>query len=258
MAGDFVVRTFSELLALPVPEHKFWIDPHLLPVGGSMFIYGKAQSWKSFLAIEAMYKMAQGKPWLIYPTTECKVMVVQSEQVEPMYQDRMMSFAQNRLAPDGLTAEQLDKNMVFVTQQDLKLDEPRGLGLMETAIKNNKPQVVIIDCLYRSVRSTKEETSVKPFLDGLSLMQGRYGVAFIIIHHPRKEPTGDDSTYEGGSFDDMTGWAGLGYWADTILRVDTDKDLNMKLTWEKVKNARSITPNVRLKIDQANLKFLIR
>ena len=247
------VRKLTELLSLEQPSVLYYLENELLSYGGSLFIYGRAGSFKSFLAIELMHALATGNRWLLYRTlgTPLTTLMVQAEQVEAMYQDRMMAYTQRRISKPSL----VDPYMLFTTSQNIKLDDFRGIAQLEQAIKTHHPKVVFIDCLYRVVKSTVDTTSVGRFLDDMARMSGQYGTAFVVIHHPRKESENDYG------FDELTGWSGIANWADTILRI-TRHDLGphgptINLRWEKTKNARKEVGDANFRVDQENLKFLV-
>ena len=243
------VRRLTELLSLEQPLNLYYLENELLSYGGSMFIYGRAGTFKSFLAIELMHSLATGNRWLIYRTlgTPLTTLMVQAEQVEPMYQDRMLAYTQRRIP----LPSSVDLYMLFATSQNIKLDDFRGIAQLESVIKTYKPKVVLIDCLYRVVKSTVDTTSVGRFLDDMARMSGLYGVAFVVIHHPRKESDDDRG------FDELTGWAGIANWADTILRVTRHDGPVINLRWEKTKNARKEVGEANFRVDQENLKFLL-
>jgi len=174
------VRTWLELLALEQPKLLYYLDNQLLSYGGTMFIYGRAGVYKSFLAIELMYALATGKRWLAWNTigTPLRTLMIQTEQVEAMYQDRALDYTRKRMT--GQNEKQLiDANMLSVTAQDLRLD-PMGIAQLRVLIQQHQPEVVIIDCLYRVVSSTSDPAIMKPFFDNLTLLSAEYGTAFMI------------------------------------------------------------------------------
>lgn len=249
--SNLKVRNLTELLSLEQPKILYYLENQLLSYGGSMFIYGRAGSFKSFLAIELMYALATGKRWLIYNTigTPIKSLMMQAEQVEPMWQDRMDAYAKRRIAKPALVAPY----MLYATSQNLKLDDFRGIAQLEEAIRIHEPKVVIIDCLYRVVKSTVDTLSIGKYLDDLARLSSVHGVAFVNVHHPRKASDDDRG------FDELTGWAGIANWADSILRVTREERSNMlHLRWEKTKNARKEVSDVNLQVDQENLRFMLR
>lgn len=244
------VRKLTELLSLEQPSTLYYLEHQLLSYGGSMFIYGRAGTFKSFLAIELMHSLATGKRWLIYNTigTPVKSFMLQAEQVEEMYQDRMIAYTRRRIA----TPVTLDNYMLFATSQNIKLDEYQGMAQLEEAIKIHRPKVAVIDCLYRVVKSTVDVLSIGRFLDDLARLSGEYGTAFVVVHHPRK------ASDEDRGFDELTGWAGIANWADSILRVSRERQSShLSLTWEKTKNSRTEVSSVNIRVDQENLRFLL-
>lgn len=244
------VRSLVQLLSLEQPKVLYYLEPQLLSYGGSLFIYGRAGTFKSFLAIELMHSLATGKPWLIYNTVRpTKSLMLQAEQVETMYQDRMLSYTRSRIP---LPAD-VDKYMLFTTSQNLKLDDFQGIAQLEEVIKQHDPHVILIDCLYRVVKSTTDVSSIGRFLDDLTRLSSTYGVAFVIIHHPRKESD------EDRGFDELTGWSGIANWADSILRVTReDNPIRLSMKWEKTKNARKEVSDVNVEVDQGRLRFMLR
>lgn len=244
------VRTLTQLLTLEQPKVLYYLQPQILSYGGSLFIYGRAGTFKSFLAIELMHSLATGTRWLIYDTVgPTKSLMLQAEQVEAMYQDRMLSYTHSRIAKPGEVSE----HMLFTTSQNLKLDDFRGIAQLEEAIKRHAPPVVIIDCLYRVIKSSTDVASIGRFLDDLTRLSATYGTAFVVIHHPRKESD------EDRGFDELTGWSGIANWADSILRITrTDSPIQLSLRWEKVKNARGTISDVNLEVNQEFLRFMIR
>ena len=244
------VRHLTQLLSLEQPKVLYYLEPQLLSYGGSMFIYGRAGTFKSFLAIELMHSLATGSRWLIYDTVgPTKSLMLQAEQVEAMYQARMLSYTHARIPRPSVVSDY----MLFATSQNLKLDDWRGIAQLEEAIKQYGPSVVLIDCLYRVIKSSTDVTSVGRFLDELARLSTLYGVAFVIVHHPRK------LSDEDRGFDELTGWSGIANWADSILRVTKEENTtNLSLEWEKTKNAQREVSNVNVRFNQESLKFLHR
>ena len=249
--SSLAIRNLTQLLSLEQPKQLYYLEPQLLSYGGSMFIYGKAGTYKSFLAIELMHSLAAANNWLIYNTgpEPIKCLMFQAEQVEPMYQDRMLSYVKNRIPKPA----DLSSNMLFTTAQDLKLDDFRGIAMLQEAIEQHRPQVVFIDCMYRVIKSSTDVTSVGRFLDEMTRLSVTYGTSNVIIHHPRKESD------EDRGLDEMTGSAIINYWADSILRVTrAEGTTDLSLKWEKTKNARREVSDVNIRVNQDTLRFTIR
>lgn len=254
VADNLTSHNLTELLSLPQPDILYYLEPQLLSYGGTLFIYGRAQSWKSFLAIELMHALATSTRWLNFYNTsnkKLKVLMFQAEEVEPMYQDRIIDYTKKRIA----RPEEVADRMLFCTSQDLRLDDWQGMAKLEEQVKLHRPDVVIIDCLYRVISNSSNADEMKPFFDNLSQISKTYGTSWIVLHHPRKESDNDRG------FDELTGWSGIANWADSILRVtrtDVTGQILLQLSWEKTKRARKEVSPVNLRVDQANLRFQIR
>ena len=249
------IRSMSELLALQPPAEQFLLDPQLLAVGGSMFIYGSAETFKSWLGLHVATAIAGGNKWLeMYQAHQRKVLVIQSEQSELMYRTRVVKHA---AAFPQSWADNVGPNLDFMNEVDMKLDTFAHLASLGKIIQDNNYSVILLDNLYRSLSAaTTDEVAVQRWLDGLSALQQKYKVAFVIIHHARKEQSSDEPSR---GFEDMTGTARFGYWADTIVRskIDSKRDDRIVLSFEKQKNAEVRLDDVRLTFRRDKADFYL-
>lgn len=224
-------KDLVELLALADGQIDFLIGPHLLARGGSMILYGKAGVGKSWLVTNVAFELARGAPWLGFPAKKCRVMIVQGEQAEKLFAERMMDYVkEHKLAPGELRT-----NIRFINNTQLRLDSQHGWAELEREIKEWRPDVVIFDCLYQFIASETDQVCINRFTDGCTYLQDRYGVASIIVHHPRKADRagGDDHGEE-----EMGGMSSLNRWVDTLIRVN-DVGLEMlMLDFQKQKLAK--------------------
>jgi len=246
------VRTWPGLLALPKPDIYYIVEPQLLAYGGTMILYGQAETFKSFLAIELVYAVAMQQAWLgMFYTRQVPTLIVQAEEPEPMYQLRIEKFTRGHGG--------VPKDCYFATDPTLKLDGFLGASLLDTAIKEHGIKLVIIDCMYKVVTgSTSDETNQKRLLEQIDELRTKYNCAFVIVHHPRKEQMDGRAAYDKG-YEEMLGSAVLNFWADTIVKVSHSSRLSDVLTLEfqKARRAEQKLPDVMVHIDRDRLQLAV-
>lgn len=248
-------KTLNQLLSTTYSDIQFLVQPELLPAAGTMAIYGKAGTLKSWLVIDMMFALATGKVWLAYPCAEVPVLMVQGEQTEAQYQPRIVKYCEelNGAVP---------KNLLFDNDITLKLDGFIGLKLLESSLQEWKaqklphmPKVIVLDCLYQLLSgSVSSETDLKQFTGTVDKIRDDYGCAFVIVHHPRKAGEGDLGLEE------MLSSSILGNWLDTIIKVeshppDADQPSTVDLRFQKIKHASQEISGIRVKFNKHSVRF---
>ena len=244
-------QTLREIIAEPMSTPRFVIGSWLLPEGGNMILYGKQGSWKSWMAIAAAVAVSTGRPWLErYETEMGRVMVIQTEQPRPMYRHRLISYTRHlgTILPD---------NLVICTSLDLRIDTPHGAASVKQAVEAFKPTLVILDDVYHLMSNpTKEEVSIRRYIDVVDGIRAVSSAAWLHVHHPRKA-----EFEEGLSSDELYGSALFGWWADTIVRAVAGgrrDDKHVVLEFQKVRNAEEEVGDVKVWIDSERLEFAVR
>jgi len=160
---------------LPLPTTPFYIE-NWLPKPGKMVLYAPAKAGKSFMCVQLARCIASGEPFVGLKTDKSRVLYLQFELGMAVLQQRMASTGRSY---DG----------VYVgTSFDLLLDSANGQGKLRTAIDAVKPQVVILDPLYKLMRGDENESQdllvVLNFLDN---MIEEFDCSFVLVHHMGKD-----------------------------------------------------------------------
>jgi len=244
------VRSWDELVALQAPDIHYYLQPQLLSHAGSMIVYGAPETYKSWAGLELAYSIGEAVPWLgMFKTSKARVLLVQTEQSELMYRDRVVGFSRSL---NGSTP----KNVFIYTDIGIQLDSGFGVGLLEIAIKQSQPHVVILDNLYNTITSESDQVVIKRFLDGIKILQQKYETAFVITAHTRKEQGGHD--FEDKGFEEMSGHSSLGRWADTILRVyaESKREDLIRLSFQKTRLGLDHLDDVRIRWDRQKTRLV--
>ncbi len=217
-----------------------------------MAIYGRAGTLKSWLSIDMAFRVCKGEEWIGHPTEKSSVLIIQTEQPEPLYTERLEKYTaigyQNGTQPT---------NLFFDNDLTLKLDTFNGQQVLFQHIKDRQPGLVILDCLYQMVSNVANQADLNRFRDNIDSARQEYGTAFVLLHHPRKQ--GREQEDDLG-FEEMSGMGNLGAWLDTIIRVtgdppNIDQPTNIVLAYQKVKNARSEMRPIGLRFDKETVRF---
>ena len=217
-----------------------------------MAIYGRAGTLKSWLAINMAFDICQGKRWLGHPTIKSSVLIIQTEQTEPIYAERIIKYAHS------LNGRELPTNLSFDNDLTLKLDGFTGLQTLFQDIEERKPGVVILDCLYQMVSgSVSNQVDLNRFKDNIDKTRQKFGTSFVIIHHPRKAGRDED---EDLGFEEMLTSSIFANWLDTIIKVsavphNADNPTNILLTFQKVKDARQPMLPIQVRFSRDTARF---
>ena len=224
------VQSIQEILAMPEQKIEYLVQPQILSTGGTLIVYGAQESWKSWLGIELAFSIAEGHKWLgVFEVKRARVLLLQTEQSEPIYRKRLIKFSQNYNSnhPQGA--------LFCVTDLTFQLDNPLGIAYLEIAIKQYTPDVVIIDNLYHVVAGgLGDEKNGLKVVYGIDSLRQKYNTAFVLLAHPRKTVE-SDSAYE--DIENLFGWSGYKNWADTVVKLSkTEVEDKVFMSFQKGKN----------------------
>jgi len=175
--------SLGKILTMPAPKDFYHCFP-LLPVRGKMFLSASAKSFKSMLALNIAYALAQGGQVLgRHPTPHPRRVLVMEQEIGPeRLKERLLKMNPPLGGPLAL------ENLWFTSKDTtLRLDTPHGIQGIEAAIKESKPHVVIFDPL-RKFHYCNEDNSTEMggVMRSLSTLQEKHEFAAIIVHHHAK------------------------------------------------------------------------
>lgn len=241
-------KSLEEFLAVQHGDTSYLIEPQLLSQGGTMAVYGSAGRLKSWLLIEMAFALTTGTMWIGFQTRKSSVLLVQAEVVEAQYQKRLVKFSQNFNGAQP-------KELYIDNDLELKLDGFVGMNALVQDVKECRPDVIVMDCLYQLVEGTvTSEQGLKPFLKNLDSIKQHHGCAFCLVHHSRK------AGEEDHGFDEMLNSSILRNWLDTIIKVtsvppDAETVRVVDISFQKVKNAETELRPVRLRFNADKVRF---
>jgi hypothetical protein len=194
-----------------------WAIEGLLPVAGSMVIFGRPGLGKSTFSLRLAINLALGKDkFLLWDIiTQQKVLFVSLE----MQHYEVKEFFKDMDLPQG-EQERLQENLfIWPIGSPYPFDTPDQQIELIKHIKTHKIECIIIDSLsiamYGSVKDDDAIKRLNSFLNEDVRRDNK--CSYIFIHHPRKNPNGDPRKDDGQ--DDAYGSTYINANAQTVVNL---------------------------------------
>lgn len=205
--------SFAEYLALPQHD-KPWLVKPFIPQGGIACIHGAPKSRKSFLAIQLARDIANGDPWLGFPTTPGRVLYVQLDTPRSLWQLRFQALARQHfgLTPDG--ADRLFLADTEHTPYPFHIKEPTVQAWLRQQIDLLKPDLVIFDVIRKMFKGSDNDSEIMDEVIELTKHTCQPAASLVIAHSKKAS-----SEFDGGTLDEMRGSGAQGAAYDTVFRL---------------------------------------
>jgi 5S rRNA maturation endonuclease (ribonuclease M5) len=216
-APPAVIISAGELLDLEVPEIASWFEQELLPIGGLMILHGGYKSFKTFMTLDLLAALAQGRDWACFEPTEeaCSVAVIQYELPWPYYRQRVQLLRATAPEPDLF-----DKH--FGTFQPMRRPTLRAGNRKQEdftlkSLVDAEVQVVLADPIRRMAGAIdmNSEQDVRKVLDFFERLNNE-GITVVATHHDSKQ----SMRARGGDPLGMTGSGAFGGDPDSVVSVE--------------------------------------
>lgn len=246
-------ESLQDFLAWKPPYIKQLIGSGILIPQGKIILFGPYKSWKSMTSIDLAFKLATGKPWLGFQTTLSTVLIIQLEIPKAAYQERVLKYALgNKLSPLN--------NLFLMTIRSLKLDKGWGLALLDQWIAEIKPQVIIVDPIFKVISGRlTDEYDVRQFTDRMDEVIDKHKVSLILIHHEGKDWIVEGERYDRGA-DAAFGSAVFGWWCDSSIELRTESEGSnvVDISFPLLRLAEDDIKSFKVEINRSNLVFTKR
>ena len=178
-APRFPLLSAADLLALPPLR---WRVRGILPSEGLAALYGPPGCGKSFLAIDMLAAIADGRTWFDHATTAAPCVYVGLEGEAGVAQ-RVQAHCTKRTAPDRLR--------VVLTPLDLRRHDDREELAAAILAAGMGAGVVAIDTLNRAAPGVDENdaSSMGLLIDAAKDLRERVGGLVLLVHHAGKDIT---------------------------------------------------------------------
>lgn len=245
-----VVMDYKSLMNYKIVKQPYLID-NILPEGEVVILAGKRGDGKTWIAMEEGLGVCSGTDVFGEKVKEKKkVMFIDEEGGEGNMANRMQLLAK------GKDLENDDLDFISLSFSGLKLDQPMSKKFkeFEELLDRHRPNLVIIDCLQRvvSIDIDKENAQISEMFTGIMRpFIKKYGMTFLLIHHLRKSPTGNQGN-SSDPLDEIRGGSEITNYARCVQSCSQPKnqkkqdDGSMMLVFKilKMSNAPMIEPKV--------------
>lgn len=219
------INSFASLLTKDIKTAPWYISGNILPKGGTLLFGGHSKTYKSFIALNMVRSLITGTNLFDCPFIECtkaRVLLVEQEIGERGLQKRG-SFIFYKVDPKAI-----EDNFFYLTKESILLNRPEGVGKLEKAIKEIKPNVLILDPIgklhtYDENDATQIGALFTTF-ERFKKINPEQEMSIVLTHHFKKPPTGDYAKgYDGN---DPHNFRGSVRWFSDPDTIGTVKLLN--------------------------------
>ena len=202
-----------------VSEEIDWLVNGVIQRGANGFVASDPKCGKSWLAVDLALALTTATPWMGMEVA-CKVRtaLITREDAPALTKWRMRRLIQGRnLGEDDL------EDRLYVNSRDqspvFKLDVPEQLTEMMAALKQFRPEVIILDVL--NVLHSGEEndnTEMRKILDHAQLMSEETRSGVCVLHHFNKDQKNGRLTQR------IRGASAIAGWAEYVIGIHRQSD----------------------------------
>lgn len=164
---------------------------------------GEPKCCKSFLALDVAVSVASGAPCLRqFPVRRTgKVLLFPAEDSLAVVRQRLQGIAAAAtVCFDSLPVE-------VITAPSLRLDAPADRQRLSHTVEQLRPILLILDPLIRLHRVDENDaTQIAALLSFLRLLQRKFQLAVILVHHARKDSNGSRPGQALRGSSELHGW----------------------------------------------------
>jgi hypothetical protein len=213
--------TYADMSVLPEPE---WLIRGLVQRCSTALMFGKSNSFKSFLAIDLGLSVAAGSAWHGHEVSQGNVLFVATEGANAVGRRRIPAWFEAKGIP-------VDNRRAFLFPQEIRLDiHAEVASLIEAMKRQGSFSLVVLDIFGGTMAGSEiEDRTARNWVHGIQRILRETGASVLTVAHTGWQ---DDTrarmhTHFWGSF-------------DTRIKVEGDKAaLTAKMAIERHKDADS-------------------
>lgn len=238
------VRSLQELLLWKPPARTPLVDGGVLFPENKLVIFGGPKLGKSLLTQQLGFCLVGGQSWLGLNCAQCRVLYIQLEISDWLFWERVTTMSNGcRVNPNEYH---------FSTSFGLHLDTKPGIQALYLALDRVKPQVLILDPLYKLL-SRPDESAILVLADNLDSLMEHFSLAVILVHHSRKPRLGLSGIIDMGGYE-LRGPI-IEQWADSIIRLRGDLDTDKRQIEFELRHARTPIAPISIRLNRPRLWF---
>jgi KaiC/GvpD/RAD55 family RecA-like ATPase len=228
--------------------HIDWLIPGILQRQGIMVVTGKPSVGKTQMTVQAMIKMALGKPMLGWDiTTPRKTLFFSMEM--GVAEIKLFLAEMDKLLNDEERALLQENFKIIPIGQSIYFDDTADKKKIIQVIEAIKPEVVGFDSLSKTTTSSlTDEVAVKKIMDFADELRMNYDCSVLLVHHDRKAQVGNKKP---NNLEDMYGSFYIGATATTVIGLwSNNKTYEIELSYLKVRLAKAPKTQIIIRTTQ--------
>lgn len=184
----------ADYLLLPRAAETWLLEP-ILPVGGTLLLYGDPKVGKSFATLQLACALATASDFLSFPSpASCRVVYIQLDTPRSLWADRVGQLRNSGLATDAVWFA--DRETLNCWPFDILQTEHQIL--LHDALEVIKPDVVIIDTLKEAHRTdennaTEMQKVISAFVSTVK------PAALVVVAHGKKTTADNPASLVNGN-----------------------------------------------------------
>lgn len=215
------ILSYAEMAAMPAPD---WLVEGVIQKRSTGLIFGKSNSFKSFVAIDIGLSVEAGIPWHGNEVDRGRVLFVATEGANGVGRLRIPAWYDFHEIP-------VSDRGAFLYPQEIRLDVADDVSMLIATLNRRGPfALVALDIFAGSMAGSEvEDKTARAWVHGVQRILRETGAAVLTAAHT---PWNDDGRIRGHSH----------FWGsfDSRHRVEGDKDaLTATMTVERHKDADS-------------------
>lgn len=222
------IENLGIALTKPYVPLRSLISGGILPEQCKAVLYGGFKSGKSTLLQYVGMCVAGGLPLFgsnHYNCTESKVLSIQLEIPHKGYIKRLQTSELSKI-------QKVQDNFWFCTEWWLKLDSKEGYARLEEAINNFRPQLLILDPLYKTVTGNENSSEdLGKVFDSLDILMERYNFALLFSAQGRKSVVVQKVGKIDMGDEELRGSTAIPAWVDSIIGIRPVRDTRRTISF---------------------------
>lgn len=174
-------------LADRAPEQR-WLIERLWAASGVGVLGGAPKSCKSWLGLEMAVSVASGTPCLgtFAVPRQGRALIYMAEDSAPVVRERLDALCRHhRVRLDAL-------DLFVIVSDTLRIDVCEQQQRLRETMQRLKPAMLLLDPLIRLHRANENDSGeVSAILAYLRALQREQDTAIVLVHHARKNGSGD-------------------------------------------------------------------
>jgi len=242
------IKNLNDLVLWNPPPVKFYIGSGILAEGSKAILFGNPKLGKSVLVQQLGFSLVTAMNWITFKTQPASVMYLQAEIAPALFRGRMMKMWQNFRGPH------IGQYLTDTVIPPPKMDMESGMKQLDAVLYRHKPQVLILDPLYRFISGMNME-SMQRFVDNLDRLIYAHALTIVVVSHPRKTQMDNAGATINMGSEELWGPRIMEWYFDTIIYMQGDVEgVDREITF-MLRNSDTLWVKRSVKLDKTKLLF---